>query len=84
MYNVTVELKAEGDKKSIYELKEAILRMGAQHSCHCEISITSDGGFQETISASFNPIVELSSDDIVDLTLTGDEQYALLESKEKL
>lgn len=84
MYKMVAQIEADGDKKTIYALKEEIFRIGAQHSCRLEITLSSSEGFQEMTSASFSPIVDVSADDIVDLTLTGDEQYELLVSSESV
>ncbi len=83
MHKMVIQISADGDKKAIYELKEALMRTAAQHSCKVESTISSTEGFQEMVSASFSPYYDVPPDDIVDLTLTGDEQYALLEIKEK-
>jgi hypothetical protein len=82
MFKITAQIEADGNKQSIYQLKEYLFRLASQHSCKCNFTITSDQGFQEMISASFQPIIDVSVDDIVDLTLTGDEQYELLTHQE--
>ena len=82
MFKINASIEADGNKQAIYQLKEDLFRIASQHSCKCNFTITSDQGFQEMISASFQPIVDVSADDIVDLTLTGDEQYELLTHQE--
>lgn len=82
MYKIIAQIETDGNKKDIYELKEAIMRIGSQNSCHLNITISSSEGFQESISASFTSIVDVSAEDIIDLTLSGEEQYELLIHKE--
>jgi glycine cleavage system regulatory protein len=84
MYKLIAQIEADADKRAIYELKETLMRIGSQHSCKIEMTISSSEGFQEMTSASFSPVIEVKADDIVDLTLTGDEQYELLELQEKV
>jgi len=83
MYKIIASIEADGNKQSIYQLKEDLFRISSQHSCKCNFTITNNVGFQEVMSASFQPIVDISADDIVDLTLTGEEQYELLTHKEE-
>ena len=81
---LVMQLSVTGNKKEMYQLKEEILRQASQHSCSLSSDLfEDDNSFKESMSASFSPVVEVSSDDIVDMTLTGDEQYELLELQEK-
>jgi hypothetical protein len=83
MFHIEVIVQAEGDKKSIYTLKEELLRVASQYNTTCRLETTSDEGFQESMSASFNPIMDVDVEDIVDMSLTGDERYELLIRKEE-
>lgn len=83
MFYITVTIQAEGEKKSIYLLKEELLQIASQHNCSCRVDLDDNKGFQESISADFQSIIEVSPGDIVDLTLTGDEKYELLIQKEE-
>uniref|UniRef100_A0A6M3IR52 Uncharacterized protein n=1 Tax=viral metagenome TaxID=1070528 RepID=A0A6M3IR52_9ZZZZ len=83
MFFITVTVRAEGEKKSIYLLKEEVLRVASQHNCSCRVDLGNNKGVQESVSADFQSVVEVSPGDIVDLTLTGDEKYELLVQKEE-
>lgn len=83
MFKLIVGIEADGDKRAIYQLKEELLQKAAQHSCRCDITISDNAGFQESISATFQPIIDIPAEDIIDMTLTGDQLFELLEHKEE-
>lgn len=83
MFTLELHLNAEGGKQDIYGLKEEIMRIASQYNANCQATLTDGKGFQETISATFQPIFDVSVDDCIDMTLTGDQQYEILLLKEK-
>lgn len=78
MFKIDVQIQAEGNKDEIYRLKEELLRIASQHNCLVRAEMTNNSGFQESLSASFNPIIEIPLEDIIDMAKTGEEQYEQL------
>lgn len=82
MFKLTFSAEIEGHKPTIYSLKDQLQELLSGYSGRYDITITDNSGFQETISASIQS-AEIKVDDIIDLTLSGDEMYELLEHKEE-
>lgn len=83
MHKIKAIIEIDGEKKAIYQLKEDLLRLASQYNSQCHFDITDSIGFQEMISATFQPIIDVSAEDIVDLTLTGEDQFELLVRQEE-
>ena len=80
MLQLSIKAEIEGHRPVVYKLKEQLENLLSQTSCRYDLTLTGPSGIEDSISVSAQA-KEIKVDEVIDLSLSGDDMYELLEYK---